>query len=64
MADDIIAKMFVDGVPKTFIPLQRVGTKEDMAGAILFLASRAGAYLNGSVTVTDGGRLSVLPSTY
>jgi hypothetical protein len=31
---------------------------------VLYMASRAGAYLNGSVVVMDGGRLGVLPSTY
>ena len=54
-----------DGVfPKSKIPLQRTGTAEDMAGCILFLTSRAGAYSNGNVMVTDGGRLSQMPSTY
>jgi len=53
-----------NNVPKDKIPAQRVGTEEDMAGAILFLASRAGAYVNGNVIVIDGGRLSNLPSTY
>lgn len=33
-------------------------------GVILFMAGRAGAYMNGCVIVTDGGRLSVMPSTY
>ncbi|KNZ78977.1 Thioredoxin reductase [Termitomyces sp. J132] len=36
------------------IPLRRPGTEEDMAGAILFLASRAGAYVNGAVWLVDG----------
>jgi len=49
---------------KDKIPLERVGTEEDMAGCILFLTSRAGAYLTGNVLVTDGGRLSVTPATY
>jgi NAD(P)-dependent dehydrogenase (short-subunit alcohol dehydrogenase family) len=39
------------------IPLHRVGTPEDMAGTVLFLASRAGAYLCGSVVKVDGGLL-------
>jgi len=51
-------------IPTNVIPLKRPGTIEDMAGAILYLTSRAGAYLNGSVIVTDGGRLSIMPSTY
>jgi hypothetical protein len=31
---------------------------------VMWIASRAGAYLNGNVTVLDGGRVSQLPSTY
>ncbi|KAI1103729.1 NAD(P)-binding protein [Jackrogersella minutella] len=50
--------------PKSFVPEQRFGDAEDFAGNILFLVSRAGAYINGNVLVTDGGRLSVLPSAY
>jgi NAD(P)-dependent dehydrogenase (short-subunit alcohol dehydrogenase family) len=50
--------------PRDFIPEQRAGNIKDMAGAILFLTSRAGAYINGNVLLTDGGRLSVLPATY
>jgi NAD(P)-dependent dehydrogenase (short-subunit alcohol dehydrogenase family) len=46
------------------IPAGRTGNETDMAGIILFLASKAGAYCNGCVIVTDGGRLGVLPSTY
>jgi NAD(P)-dependent dehydrogenase (short-subunit alcohol dehydrogenase family) len=37
------------------IPLGRIGTPEDIAGATLFLASRAGAYLTGTVIPVDGG---------
>lgn len=46
------------------IPLRRVGTPEDMAGAIIFLASRAGAYVNGAVWMVDGGRIGCVPSSY
>lgn len=46
------------------IPEQRMGDQQDIAGAILYLASRAGAYCNGNVLVTDGGRLSVTPASY
>ncbi|KAF2264677.1 NAD(P)-binding protein [Lojkania enalia] len=52
------------GWSKDFIPEERAGTIEDMAGAILFLASKAGAYVNGNVLITDGGRLSIIPATY
>lgn len=47
-----------------FIPARRFGGDEEMAGAILYLASRAGSFSNGSILVTDGGRLSVMSSTY
>ncbi|EQB51146.1 hypothetical protein K456DRAFT_1738959 [Colletotrichum gloeosporioides 23] len=47
-----------------FIPAQRFGGDEEMSGAILYLASRAGSYSNGSILLTDGGRLSVMSGTY
>jgi len=33
------------------VPLTRIGTPEDVAGTALFLASRAGAYVNGASTI-------------
>ncbi|RYP39519.1 hypothetical protein DL766_000341 [Monosporascus sp. MC13-8B] len=44
--------------------LERPGNEKDMAGAILYLASRAGAYCNGAVIASDGGRLGTFPSTF
>jgi len=49
---------------RDMIPAGRKGSEEDMAGTILGLVSKAGAYYNGVVLVTDGGRLGQLPSTY
>ncbi|KAJ4305770.1 hypothetical protein N0V90_001302 [Kalmusia sp. IMI 367209] len=49
---------------RDLVPEERAGDVQDMAGAVLFLVSRAGAYINGNVLLTDGGRLSVLPATY
>ncbi len=40
------------------IPLGRVGHPDDMAGTAIFLASRAGAYLTGTVIPVDGGLTS------
>ncbi|HEV2114949.1 MAG TPA: SDR family oxidoreductase [Terriglobales bacterium] len=36
-------------------PLRRIGAPADMAGAVIYLASRAGAYVNGAVIAVDGG---------
>lgn len=36
-------------------PLKRIGAPADMAGAAIYLASRAGAYVNGVVIPVDGG---------
>jgi NAD(P)-dependent dehydrogenase (short-subunit alcohol dehydrogenase family) len=36
-------------------PMRRIGRPDDMAGAALYLASRAGAYLTGAVIPVDGG---------
>lgn len=45
-------------------PLGRAGNTEDMAGCILWLASRAGSWLSGNTIVTDGGKLGIIPSGY
>ena len=37
------------------IPAGRIGTDEDMAGAAIYLASRAGDYVVGSTITVDGG---------
>ncbi len=37
------------------IPARRIGTTEDMAGAAIYLASRAGDYVVGSTIIVDGG---------
>ncbi|MGE0217153.1 SDR family oxidoreductase [Mycolicibacterium sp.] len=36
-------------------PLRRLGHDDDMAGVVVFLASRAGSYLTGAVIPVDGG---------
>ncbi len=37
------------------VPLRRIGEPEDMAGVAIYLASRAGAYVTGTVISVDGG---------
>jgi 3-oxoacyl-[acyl-carrier protein] reductase len=39
----------------TRIPLQRLGSPEDVAGAIAFLASDEAAYITGHVLAVNGG---------
>lgn len=46
MGEDVVAQN---------VPLGRAGRPEDVAGAALYLASRAGAYLTGAVIPVDGG---------
>jgi len=36
-------------------PLRRIGRDDDMAGIAIFLASRAGSYINGAIIPVDGG---------
>lgn len=72
-ADDMLAKLAssqegnTSGVAhfdRSFIPVERVGNPEDMGGTIVYLASKAGAYLTGSILVIDGGRFSIMPASY
>ena len=45
---------FLTGLTRV-IPLQRLGTAEDVAGIALFLASDLSAYVSGAVIPADGG---------
>jgi NAD(P)-dependent dehydrogenase (short-subunit alcohol dehydrogenase family) len=44
------------------IPGGRIGTPEDMAGAAIYLASRAGDYVMGATLTVDGGSSLVRPA--
>ncbi|HEX4234568.1 MAG TPA: SDR family oxidoreductase [Caldimonas sp.] len=46
-------------VVKARIPIGRIGVDDDMAGAAVYLASRAGDYVVGSTLVVDGGVMHV-----
>jgi NAD(P)-dependent dehydrogenase (short-subunit alcohol dehydrogenase family) len=39
----------------TRVPVGRIGTDEDIAGAAIYLASRAGDYVVGATIAVDGG---------
>ncbi|KAK7689891.1 hypothetical protein QCA50_006530 [Cerrena zonata] len=56
--------LITDAGMKAAVPLGRAGNMDDMGGLVLFLASKAGAYVNGTVHLIDGGRLTLFPSTY
>src|SRR5664279_1055961 len=49
-----VARDHGDEVAKR-IPAKRIGRDDDMAGAAIYLASRAGDYVVGSTIVVDGG---------
>ena len=48
------ARDHADDISKR-IPAGRIGRDEDMAGAAIYLASRAGDYVVGTTLVVDGG---------
>ena len=52
----------VDGLKdmQRHIPLGRMGTEEDMAGACIYLSSRAGAWCTGVILNVDGGTAGCL----
>jgi NAD(P)-dependent dehydrogenase (short-subunit alcohol dehydrogenase family) len=45
----------------TRVPAGRIGTDEDMAGAAIYLASRAGDYVVGATIAVDGGMVYANP---
>lgn len=49
----------------SMIPAKRIGTKEDMAAAAIYLCSRAGDYVVGETLTVDGGIVNAdLPGSY
>ena len=51
-------------MPRTLVPAQRMGVEDEMAGTVLYLASRAGGYANGNISLIDGGFLANHAGTY
>jgi glucose 1-dehydrogenase len=51
--------MIEAGFPFGGIPLDRLGTPDDVAWPVLFLASNEAAYVTGATLVVDGGQLAI-----
>jgi NAD(P)-dependent dehydrogenase (short-subunit alcohol dehydrogenase family) len=51
MLDDADTRAFIERTN----PRKRIGTPEDIAGTVIYLSSRAGAYLTGALIPVDGG---------
>ncbi len=65
IAPGFIATAMTDGLPEEIkesglkmIPLGRIGTPEDVAGAVSFLASEEASYITGHVLDVNGGMYS------
>jgi NAD(P)-dependent dehydrogenase (short-subunit alcohol dehydrogenase family) len=43
------------GIVASHVPLRRIGAPSDIAGATLYLCSRAGSYVTGAILPIDGG---------
>ena len=59
-----VAVSTVDKARVAVTPSGRQGTPQDVAGVVLFLASDAAAYVNGSNIVVDGGRTATTHGCY
>ena len=55
LTEPLAADPEFDAFVRARTPLGRWGKPEELAGAAVFLASEAGAYVNGHVLVIDGG---------
>jgi 3-oxoacyl-[acyl-carrier protein] reductase len=53
--DEKAREQFFDGIARSAVPLQRIGTPEDIANAALFLASDLSSYVTGVVLPVSGG---------
>ena len=58
MAEEIDSPEFMDFYQRRLIPLNRLGTPEDVAGAFVFLSSDDARFITGHTLVIDGGHTS------
>jgi 3-oxoacyl-[acyl-carrier protein] reductase len=52
---EMLGETMINQIVKERIPAKRIGKPEDIAAAVLFLASPAASYVTGHVLVVDGG---------
>jgi peroxisomal 2,4-dienoyl-CoA reductase len=60
-ADSLGLERAMGEYAKRAIPLQRFGTPEDIANAVVFLASPAAEWITGAILVVDGGEWLARP---
>ena len=58
MTRGVIAQLGEENMAKR-VPLQRLGDSEDLKGAALLFASRAGKHITGQILAVDGGAVAV-----
>jgi NAD(P)-dependent dehydrogenase (short-subunit alcohol dehydrogenase family) len=55
MTEDIYQAPGVHDARRTLVPARRIGRPEDIADAVVFLASERASYITGDEVVVDGG---------
>src|SRR5882672_7486294 len=58
MTRGVIAQLGAENMARS-VPLQRLGDDEDLKGAALLFASRAGKHITGQILAIDGGSVAV-----